>query len=124
MDEFVEDVSEVNGQLMYRYGDELRPVEVSEVTLKFRRGDEVGERAFTTYHTHHGPVTHELDGKWVATRINWDPAKALAQSYTRTKLNHYAEFREMMNIRSTTRSRWTAATVQQTGRGCTRSMSS
>ncbi|MDX1517802.1 MAG: penicillin acylase family protein, partial [Woeseiaceae bacterium] len=36
IDEFVEDVSVVDGQPVYRYGDELRPVEVSAVTLKYR----------------------------------------------------------------------------------------
>ena len=32
IDEFVEDVSEVEGELMYRYGDEMRPVESWDVT--------------------------------------------------------------------------------------------
>jgi acyl-homoserine-lactone acylase len=100
IDEFVEDVSRVDGKLVYRYGEETRPVEVSEVTLKYKDGDGFGERTFTVYHTHHGPVTHEVDGKWAVTRINWDPVNALIQSYTRTKLANYDEFREMMNIRT------------------------
>ena len=100
IDEFVEDVSRVNGELVYRYGEETRPVEVSEVTLKYTDGDGMGERTFTVYHTHHGPVTHEIDGKWTVTRINWDPVNALIQSYTRTKLDNYDEFREMMHIRT------------------------
>ena len=99
-DEFIEDVSEVNGQLMYRYGDEMRPVESYDVTLKYKEGEGFGERTFTLYRTHHGPITHQIHGDWVATRINWDPANALAQSFTRTKKNNYAEFREMMNIRT------------------------
>ncbi len=100
IDEFVEDVSRIDGKLVYRYGEETRPVEVSEVILKYKDGDGFGERAFTVYHTHHGPVTHEVDGRWAVTRINWDPVNALLQSYTRTKLDNYAEFREMMNIRT------------------------
>jgi acyl-homoserine lactone acylase PvdQ len=100
IDEFVEDVSLVDGDLVYRYGEQMRPVEVSEVTLKYRDGDELAERTFTVYHTHHGPVTHETDGRWTVTKINWDPVNALIQSYTRTKLANYAEFREMMNIRT------------------------
>ena len=100
IDEFVEDVSEVDGQLMYRYGEEMRPVESWDVSLKYKDGDSVGERTFTLYRTHHGPITHQIHGDWVATRINWDPVNALAQSYTRTKMQNYAEFREMMNIRT------------------------
>jgi acyl-homoserine lactone acylase PvdQ len=100
MDEFIEDVFEEDGQLMYRYGDEQRPVRVSAVTLKYKDGDSVSERAFTMYHTHHGPITHSEDGKWVATALNWDPVNALRQSFTRTKLSGHDEFREMMNIRT------------------------
>lgn len=100
MDEFIEDVSTVNGELVYRYGDELRPVEVSDVTLKYRDGDAMGERNFTMYHTHHGPITHRQGDDWVATRINWDPVNALRQSFVRTKLDNYEQFRDMMNIRT------------------------
>jgi len=100
MDEFVEDVAMQNGVLSYRYGDEQRPVEVSEVTLKYKDGDLMSERSFEVYHTHHGPVTHMLDGRWVATRINWDPVNALQQSYIRTKQGGYEGFRKMMDIRT------------------------
>ncbi len=100
IDEFVEDVRREDGKLVYRYGDELRPVEVSTVTLRYKDGDGTGERTFNVYHTHHGPVTHTTDGKWTVTKINWDPVNALIQSYTRTKLDNYVEFREMMNIRT------------------------
>ena len=100
MDDFVEDVVEVDGRLMYRYGDELRPVEVGEVTLRYRSGDGFAQRTFPTYRTHHGPITHRLDGRWVATRINWDPARALQQSFLRTKQDGHAGFREIMDLRT------------------------
>lgn len=100
MDEFIEDVVEIDGKLVYRYGDEQRPVKVSSVTLKYKDGDNMSERTFPMYHTHHGPVTHEIDGKWVATRINWDPARALEQSFVRTKLKGHDAFRSMMDMRT------------------------
>jgi len=100
MDEFVEDVFEESGRLMYRYGDETRAVDVSEVTLKYKDGDTMSERTFPMYHTHHGPITHMLDGQWVATKINWDPVNALRQSYVRTKQVGHDGFRDMMDIRT------------------------
>jgi acyl-homoserine lactone acylase PvdQ len=100
IDEFIEEVFEEGGKLLYRYGDEKRPVMVSEVTLKYKDGDSMSKRTFPMYHTHHGPVTHEIDGKWVSTKINWDPVHALEQSFIRTKLGGHDEFREMMNIRT------------------------
>ena len=100
MDEFVQDIVEDEGVLKYRYGDELRDVTVGEVTLRYRNGTGFGERRFPTYRTHHGPVTHMIDGQWVVTKINWDPVNALIQSFTRTKQRDYAGFRDMMNIRT------------------------
>jgi len=100
MDEFIEDVFKVDGELMYRYGDEHRPIKVSSVILKYTDGDGTSERTFPMYHTHHGPITHEIDGRWVATRINWDPARALEQSFIRTKLTGHDAFREMMDMRT------------------------
>jgi acyl-homoserine-lactone acylase len=100
VDEFVEVVSQSNGMLSYRYGDEQRPVRVSEVTLKYKDGETMSELTFPMYHTHHGPVTHMLDGKWVATKINWDPVNALQQSFIRTKQSGHEGFRKMMDIRT------------------------
>ena len=100
LDEFVEDVYEENGTLYYRYGDESRPVDVAEVTLKYRDGDGMAERTFPLYRTHHGPITHLTDGKWTATKINWDPVNALTQSFVRTKQANHDEFWEMMKIRT------------------------
>lgn len=101
IDEFEQSVFERDGQLSYLYGEEIRPLEVGEVTLKYRDGDTLSERTFPTFHTHHGPITHVNEaGQWVSTKINWDPVNALRQSFLRTKTRNHAEFREMMDIRT------------------------
>lgn len=101
LDEFVEDLFSQAGQLMYRYGKEIRPVAVSEIELRVRnRAGTLEPRRFTAYHTHHGPITHMLDGKWVATKINWDPVNALQQAFLRTKQSDHAGFRRMMGMRT------------------------
>jgi acyl-homoserine lactone acylase PvdQ len=100
IDEFVEDVTVENGNHYYRYGNLKRFVETKQITLKYKEGDQLKEKDFTIYRTHHGPITHLEKGKWVATKINWNPVQALIQSYTRTKLANYAEFKEMMNLRT------------------------
>jgi acyl-homoserine lactone acylase PvdQ len=100
IDEFVQEISEVDGKLVYQYGDEQRDVDVQEITLKFKDGEQIKERSFPMYRTHHGPITHMVDDKWVVTKINWDPVNALIQSFTRTKLQNFVEFNEMMDIRT------------------------
>ncbi|WP_424962528.1 penicillin acylase family protein [Ekhidna sp.] len=100
IDEFQETIIEKDDGLNYQYGEEERKVEVKEVTLKYRDGDEMKEKTFPIYRTHHGPITHETDGKWTATALMWKPVDALTQSYTRTKKKNLEEFHEMMNIRT------------------------
>lgn len=100
IDEFVEDVSEKDGKYQYQYGDESRAVEEFQVSLKYKSGVEMKEIPFTFYRTHHGPITHKIEDKWVATKINWDPVNALIQSFTRTKLSNHDEFKKMMDIRT------------------------
>ncbi|AXT63313.1 acylase [Aquimarina sp. AD10] len=100
IDEYIETISSQDGQLKYAYGDESRDVTTSEVTLKYKDGDQIREREFPIYKTHHGPITHMIDDKWVSTALMWSPVKALEQSYTRTKLNGHKAFKQMMNIRT------------------------
>ena len=100
IDEFKETIIEKENGLYYQYGEEERKVEVKEVTLKYKQGDEIKEKTFPIYRTHHGPVTHKADDQWTATALMWEPVKALEQSYTRTKKKNLEEFNEMMNIRT------------------------
>ncbi|QBA65084.1 acylase [Muriicola soli] len=100
MDEFVETIVEMEGKPFYQYGEELRPVEVSEIVLKYLEGDQLKEKAFPAYRTHHGPITHMEGERVVASAMMWEPVKALEQSYIRTKQDGYEGFREMMDIRT------------------------
>jgi acyl-homoserine lactone acylase PvdQ len=100
IDEFVETVEEKDGQLMYEYGEEWRPVEQKMVTLKYKDGTTIKEKNFPMYRTHHGPITHMIDDKWVATALMWEPVDALSQSYLRTKQDGHESFRKMMDRRT------------------------
>ncbi len=100
MDEFKENLTTMDGKILYQYGEELRPVEVSEITLKYKGEEGVKEKSFPAYRTHHGPITHMEDGKWTASAMMWEPVKALEQSFVRTKKEGYKGFREMMDIRT------------------------
>ena len=100
MDEYKETILENDGNLFYTYGEELRPVGNSSVTLTYKSEDGYKERTFPMYHTHHGPITHAVEGQWTASAMMWEPVKALEQSFIRTKQDGYDGFREMMDIRT------------------------
>jgi len=100
IDEFKESLVKTGDGLFYRYGDGLRAVDSLETELRYRTGDRMQERRFPIYRTHHGPITQGIDGQWTATSLMWDPARALEQSYIRTKQRDYSGFRRMMDLRT------------------------
>jgi len=100
IDEFEETIIKNEKGLVYKYGTEFRDVESSKVVLKYKTDKGIKDRIFTTFRTHHGPITHSDNGKWVATAMMWSPVKALEQSFIRTKNSDHKEFHKMMDIRT------------------------
>lgn len=99
MDEYLETVVKRGDHFYYKYGTGERPVTATEVAVRFWTAQGgLGERKFTVYRTHHGPIVREAGGKWVSIRLMQEPVKALTQSYTRTKAADYKAFRETMEL--------------------------
>jgi len=100
IDEFEETIEKNKNGLTYKYGNESRAIDSFEVILNYTAQNGIKERKFMGYRTHHGPITHSNDDKWVATALMWSPVKALEQSFTRTKNSNFKEFNDMMDIRT------------------------
>ncbi|MEQ8413849.1 MAG: acylase [Imperialibacter sp.] len=100
IDEFAETVVEKDGNYFYKYGEEERALEASEVTLKYKDGEQTASKTFTTYKSHHGPIVREEGGKWIAVGLMQDPLNALSQSYMRTKAATYNDFNNNMRLRT------------------------
>jgi acyl-homoserine-lactone acylase len=98
IDEYLEAVEKIDGRWMYRFGRELRPVAVSQITVPYKTGDKLAEKKFTIYRTQHGPVVRQQDGKWVSFRIMQEPVKALEQSYLRTKARDYESYKKTLEL--------------------------
>ena len=99
MDDFIEDVTEFDGALWYRYGIEQRPVESLTDSIWVLEAGELVERRITLYRTHHGPITRSEGEYWIATAMNWDPVPALIQSFERTKQTNLEGFLEMLEVK-------------------------
>ncbi len=98
IDEYIETVIKKDGKYYYKYGTESRPFTMSLIKVPYRTKDEIAERSFTVYRTHHGPVIRSDGDKWVTISLMNEPVKALMQSYSRTKAKNYAEFKQVMEL--------------------------
>ena len=93
VDQFAETVARKGGKWVYRYGPNAFPLASRTVLIRYRLPDgTLGQRAFTVWSTHHGPIVAARDGKWIATALMWKPVPALEQSYLRTKAHDLVEY--------------------------------
>lgn len=93
IDEFAETVARRDGAMMYRYGQEWRPVAERPVVIDVRQPDgSTAQRRFTVLSTHHGPVIRRDGDKWVTLALLDSPRAALEQSFLRTKANSLEEY--------------------------------
>ena len=96
VDQFAEDLIERDGKHWYRYGAETRPLIERKVTIAFRQGDgSMGQRSFTTWRTHHGPVVAAHGATWISESLMWKPTPALEQSWLRTKAHDLASYMQV-----------------------------
>jgi acyl-homoserine-lactone acylase len=102
IDEYAEDLVKKADGLYYKYGTGLKKLRVSHVSIPFKQGTAMGSRRFTVYHSHHGPIIRDDNGKWIAIKLLQEPVPALAQSYLRTKTTDYASFRRTQDMRTDT----------------------
>jgi acyl-homoserine-lactone acylase len=101
VDEFAETVSNKAGGPTYRHGSQERPVQTRMVTIGYRTPEgERGFQTFQTYRTHHGPITREENGRWIATALMHRPVEALSQSYLRTKARDFASFSRALELKA------------------------
>jgi acyl-homoserine-lactone acylase len=101
VDEFAERVTKRGDTYVYRYGTAERPVTSTTVTLRYRKPDgSMGERRFTTWRTHHGPIVAIKSGRWIAEALMWKPVPALEQSWLRTKTSDLKSFLQVASRRA------------------------
>lgn len=104
VDEYLETVSQKGSSYRsytYKYSNEQRPMIGEQINLPYKAADgTMGEKIFTVFRTHHGPVIREQNGKWVTIRLMQEPIKALEQSYLRTKQKDYKGYRQTMELKA------------------------
>jgi len=83
----------------YQYGNEIRTMLTSKITVPYKTANGMAERTFTVYRTHHGPVVRkDENGNWITVALMNKPVEALQQSYGRTKAKNLAEFKSFMEL--------------------------
>ena len=101
-DMYAEKVTKKGNHFFYQYNGQSRPVLEKKITLKYRDGDALTSRTFTTYATHHGPIMAKRDGKWVSLRSFNRSMTSLVQSWNRTKAKGFEDYKKVMDLKANT----------------------
>jgi len=100
MDEYIETIVKKNGKLFYKHGTEEKPVEEKRVVLSYKDGDQIKQREFITYATHHGPVIAKEGTNWMSIHLMKEPLKALTQSFQRTRATGLDDYKKVMELKA------------------------
>ncbi len=102
VDEYAESIVQRSDGLYYQYGDALRKLNMSRISIRVKLGSGLTLQHFTVYRSHHGPIVRAENGRWIAVKLFQEPVAALAQSFLRTKTADYASFRKIQDMRTDT----------------------
>jgi acyl-homoserine lactone acylase PvdQ len=102
LDEYAETILKKGDTVMYKYDTLFYPFETKTITLSYKEGENIREKKFTTYRTHHGPVVGAVNGKWITSKMLNEPLAAITQSFMRTKSRGKEGFLKWMEIKTNT----------------------
>ncbi|MFC4232487.1 penicillin acylase family protein [Parasediminibacterium paludis] len=88
--------------LQYQYDGKLLPVTQKRVSIKYKQGDSLYTKVFTTFYTHHGPIMAKRDSKWLSLRSFNRSMKSIEQSWLRTKAKGFEDYKRIMYLKANT----------------------
>ncbi len=100
-DIFEEKIIQKNDSLFYEYEQQLLPVQIKKIPIKYygdNNGENLNTKIYTTYRTHHGPIMGNRNGKWLSLRENNRSLNALLECWTRTKANNLNEYKKALSL--------------------------
>jgi acyl-homoserine-lactone acylase len=85
-------------RMAYKWAGGIGTFDEKRITVCYKTNSGMAEKKFIAYYSIHGPVIGESGGKWLTIHLMQEPAKALIQSYSRTKSKNYKDFRQSMEL--------------------------
>jgi acyl-homoserine-lactone acylase len=97
---YIETVSKKGDGYVAKYGSGEKPLTAVTISIPYKTASgAMSKKDFTVYYSSHGPIIRKMDdGKWMTIKIMQEPAKALTQSYSRTKATDYKSFEQTMEL--------------------------
>ncbi len=101
-DLYAEKIIKKDNHLFYEYDKKLLRVTEQEITIRFKKENEMATRRFTGFFTHHGPVMTKRNGQYISVKSYNRSLTSLIQSWERTKAKGLEDYKKNMAYYSNT----------------------
>ncbi|MBB6005373.1 penicillin acylase family protein [Arcicella rosea] len=101
-DVYAEKIIKKGEKYFYEYEGVLKPVSEKKITISYQSGNELKQKTFTTYFTHHGPIMAKRDDKWLSLKSYNRSVVSLIQSWKRTKAKGFEDYKQVMALKANT----------------------
>lgn len=101
-DVYTEKIIKKGEKYFYEYEGLLKPVSEKKITISYQSGNELKQKTFTTYFTHHGPIMAKRGDKWLSLKSYNRSIVSLIQSWKRTKAKGFEEYKQVMALKANT----------------------
>lgn len=99
-DMYAEKITKTNKGLFYEYDNKKYPVGIKKIDIRYKDGEALKTRSFTTYFTNNGPVMAIRAGKWISLKSKNRNTQSLIQSWVRTKSKSFADYQKAMDLKA------------------------
>ncbi len=99
-DMYAEKITKTNKGLFYEYDKKKYPVGLKKVDVRYKDGEALKTKSFTTYFTNNGPVMAIRDGKWISLKSKNRNTQSLVQSWVRTKAKSFVAYQKDMDLKA------------------------
>lgn len=86
--------------IFYSHDKILKPITTQSTSISYKTNAGIAKKDFKIYKTHHGPIMAMQNDKWISMQSNNRSLNGLIQSWSRTKVKSFAEFKSTMDLKS------------------------
>ncbi len=101
-DVYAEKITKKGEKYFYEYDKQLKPVVEKKISIKYKDGDVLKTKVFTTYATQHGPIMAKRNDQWISLKSYNRSMTSLIQSWSRTKAKGFDDYKKTMDLRANT----------------------
>ncbi len=98
-DLYAETVEQKEGKYFYQYNGSMKAVDSTEITISYKKGNELLTKKFMVYYTHHGPVVSVMNNKWITLKTTEANTELVAMHWEKMKSRNFDQFKTAINKR-------------------------